>query len=329
VFERSITTTAQRGVYLVYLFRGDGAAVYLSLNQGTTEIYDRVGGSQYRQVLANRAAVDTGLLRPQGIDDLQLGLLDLPGEGHLTRGYNAGNICARRYDRAAIPRDSVLLSDLHRFLDLYGILIEAREAINESTGEELPEGVEPGEEAQRYRWHRRAERNPRLARDAKRYHGTTCTVCKFNFGERYGRHGAGYIEAHHLTPVAELVRQPGKIVLDPRPTSPSSVPIAIECCTIGRRRHPWPSCAPAFGRADPSDEHEFPFPLRNRSRPTGYPQELGLLGTDLRFLQMLRKLPSPHTEYQKQLGCEDGATLRQRHAVQRHTHHSPHIMESG
>ena len=216
VFERSITTTAQRGFYVVYLFRGDGAAVYLSLNQGTTEVYDQVGGRRYRQVLANQATLDASLLRPQGIDDLQVGPLDLPGDGHLTLGYNAGNICARQYDRGAVPGDSILLGELHRFLDLYGILIEAREAINESTGEELPDGIGPGEEAQRYRWHRRAERNPRLTRDAKRYHGAACTVCGFDFAERYGPHGDGYIEAHHLTPLAELTRRPGKIVLDPK-----------------------------------------------------------------------------------------------------------------
>jgi 5-methylcytosine-specific restriction protein A len=125
----------------------------------------------------------------------------------------------------------VLLRDLHRFLHLYGILIEAREAINESTGEELPEGVEPGEEAQRYRWHRRAERNPRLAQDAKRYHGTTCTVCGFDFGKRYGPHGQGYIEAHHLIPLAELTRQPGKIILDPK------VDFTVVCANCHRMLH--------------------------------------------------------------------------------------------
>ena len=43
VFDPLVTETAQRGFYVVYLFRGDGGAVYLSLNQGTTEVYDLVG----------------------------------------------------------------------------------------------------------------------------------------------------------------------------------------------------------------------------------------------------------------------------------------------
>src|SRR5215217_1581903 len=200
VFEPSITTTTQRGFYLVYLFRGDGAAVYLSLNQGTTEIYDQVGASRYRQVLANQATLDASLLRPHGIDDLHVVPLELPGDGYLTRGYNAGNICAREYNRGAVPPDTVLLRDLHRFLDLYALLIEARAAVSQATGEELPDDVRSGEEAKRFRWHRRAERNPRLARDAKRYHGTTCSVCCFDFARRYGPHGEGYIEAHHLIP---------------------------------------------------------------------------------------------------------------------------------
>ena len=31
-----------------------------------------------------------------------------------------------------------------------------------------------------------------------------CEVCTLNFADRYGKHGAGYIEVHHLTPIAKL-----------------------------------------------------------------------------------------------------------------------------
>lgn len=30
-----------------------------------------------------------------------------------------------------------------------------------------------------------------------------CTVCDFDFGSRYGKHGQGYIEVHHLDPIFE------------------------------------------------------------------------------------------------------------------------------
>lgn len=43
VFDPMVTTSAQRGLYPVYLFRGDGAGVFLSLNMGVKAVLDRVG----------------------------------------------------------------------------------------------------------------------------------------------------------------------------------------------------------------------------------------------------------------------------------------------
>jgi len=54
IFDRRITDTARKGIYVVYLFRSDGASVCLSLNQGTTEVREK-HGRRYRAVLAERA----------------------------------------------------------------------------------------------------------------------------------------------------------------------------------------------------------------------------------------------------------------------------------
>lgn len=62
VFDRTITETAQRGFFVVYLVAPDGSRTFLSLNQGTTEILDRVGGRRYREVLEDTAERDVGLL---------------------------------------------------------------------------------------------------------------------------------------------------------------------------------------------------------------------------------------------------------------------------
>ncbi len=58
------------------------------------------------------------------------------------------------------------------------------------------------------RIHVRVERNRKLAKDAKKFHGTVCKACDFDFSERYGERGQGYIEAHHLTPLSELHGRP-------------------------------------------------------------------------------------------------------------------------
>ncbi len=241
IFDRLVTESAQRGYYLVYLLRHNGDGVYLSLNQGTTAVHAEVGGRRYLGFLRDRATVYAGLVKDEGLDGLQLGAIDLGGGGTLTRGYEAGNVAALHYDANSIPSDAALYDDVRRFLRLYRRLIEANDhladadtptedANHEDEGEPTPEL-----EAKRLRWHLRAERNPKLATDAKSVHGSTCAVCGFNFADRYGTLGQGYIEAHHLTPFADLEGRP--TALNPRDD------FAVVCANchrmIHRRRPPY------------------------------------------------------------------------------------------
>jgi 5-methylcytosine-specific restriction enzyme A len=238
VFDRLVTETAQGGYYVVYLFRRDGDAIYLSLNQGTTAVHDEVGGRRYLGVLQDRATVYAGLIKAAGVGGLEQGPIDLGGGGRLTRGYEAGNVAARRDDRGSIPNDEQLAADLARHLDLYVRLVEANDHLAEADTPDEDDDASPPEpdwEAKRLRWHLRAERNPRLVAEAKRYHGTQCMACNFDFADRYGELGEGYCEAHHLTPIAELEGRPTK--LDPRHD------FAVVCANchrvIHRRRPPY------------------------------------------------------------------------------------------
>jgi 5-methylcytosine-specific restriction protein A len=69
-------------------------------------------------------------------------------------------------------------------------------------------------EVARLREHKRIERNQRLAKAAKKLHGYSCQACGFKFSTFYGKINQGFIEAHHLTPLAELKGKGMK--LDPR-----------------------------------------------------------------------------------------------------------------
>jgi 5-methylcytosine-specific restriction protein A len=249
IFDRLVTTTAQRGYYLVYLFRNDGTTVYLSLNQGTTAVHAEVGGRRYLHVLRDRSNVYAGLLSSEDLTGLQQGAIDLGGDGRLTRGYEEANVLAYSYRRGSIPDDSVLRRDVERLLGLYTRLIEANNHLADAdtpadvdegstTAADAPDGGdEPGAalDARRLRWHQRAERNPKLARDAKRVHGVNRAVCGFSYGECYGALGEGYIEEHHLAPLAELSERP--TTLDPRHD------FAVVCASchrmIHRRRPPY------------------------------------------------------------------------------------------
>lgn len=65
------------------------------------------------------------------------------------------------------------------------------------------------EGAASYRLHRQLERDTSLAEKAKlkrlaERRRLSCDVCEFDFEQKYGELGAGYIEAHHTVPVSQL-----------------------------------------------------------------------------------------------------------------------------
>jgi 5-methylcytosine-specific restriction protein A len=56
------------------------------------------------------------------------------------------------------------------------------------------------------------ERNSKNRENAIRIHGTKCMICGFDFEKKYGELGRGYIEVHHIKPLAELDEE---VVIDP------------------------------------------------------------------------------------------------------------------
>jgi 5-methylcytosine-specific restriction protein A len=56
VFDSTVTTSATRGYYVVYLFSADGSRIALSLNQGTTAAFTEYG-ARYLDALRERAGV--------------------------------------------------------------------------------------------------------------------------------------------------------------------------------------------------------------------------------------------------------------------------------
>lgn len=78
----------------------------------------------------------------------------------------------------------------------------------------------------------RYERDPRARDECLKLHGTTCTVCGFDFGAVYGSLGVGFILVHHRVPLAVRAHQ-GEYELDP---ARDLVPICGNCHVIIHRR---------------------------------------------------------------------------------------------
>jgi 5-methylcytosine-specific restriction protein A len=235
VFDLSVTDSATRGYYIVYLFRADGTAVHLSLNQGTTEVVN-AGRSQYKAILEARAREYASLLGLAKRDGIHLGPVDLGGGRRpLTPGYEAGNVAAITYHATSIPDDAQLIEDLHRMLALYSQL---NEQIDRITVRDEPANGPPIdlEEERRLRWHKRFEgRNTRAAKEAKRLQGYKCQGCERDYVSMYGELGKRCVDAHHLVPFFQLGE--GSRRLDPLR---DFAILCAPCHRIVHSRHPEP-----------------------------------------------------------------------------------------
>jgi 5-methylcytosine-specific restriction enzyme A len=208
VFDPIITTSATKGFYVVYLFHVSKPIVHLSLNQGTTavrkEFTERTHG-----ILKDRA----DLIRKRVSEfsaSLPTNEIDLGSNVGLPGDYVAGHALGVSYQIDALPDEAQLRNDLQTIVRAYRALtyrggIDADVEGQTDAAEEF--GIPAATsiiETRKYAYHRKIERNPAAARQAKKFHGTRCQACDLDFGERYGNLGKGFIEAHHLRPIATL-----------------------------------------------------------------------------------------------------------------------------
>lgn len=151
VFDSRITVSAQKGVYIVYLLNKDTKRLYLTLNQGATDVAQNGGG-----IGDQRSLVFTGIARSQNgkmTERLQKSaerIRKIIGDttrfhDHINSGspgYDAGAIYCKEYGLDDLPGDAQLISDLRDFVALYADYhnkisnVEVAEDFDTSGGEE-------------------------------------------------------------------------------------------------------------------------------------------------------------------------------------------------
>lgn len=240
VFDTLVTRSAQSGYYPVLLFRGDMTGLYLSLNQGVTEVEAKYK-SEATSALAARAEDFRQQLggTPASLPESRI---ELRASGtRLARLYEVGNICAAFYPEYQLPTDAEWRQEFRHVLGLYESLVYNETLPSGSAGKEADETAGMlVEDLRRFRLHKRIERNAVLAREVKRLQGTRCSACRLSFKEFYGSLGEGYIEAHHLTPVAQLKGQ--RLRLDPK----TDFVVLCTNCHAMIHRYPDPSDLEGF-----------------------------------------------------------------------------------
>ena len=126
VFNPAETSTARRGMYVVYLFAADMDQVFLTLNQGVTEIGERLGRKEARMALQREAAQIRDAFDNTAVGDLD-DTIDLRSKAALPRDYEYANILSRAYTVSSLPDEATMVADLQRFVQLYDLALEARE----------------------------------------------------------------------------------------------------------------------------------------------------------------------------------------------------------
>lgn len=76
------------------------------------------------------------------------------------------------------------------------------------------------------------ERSLKARHQCLEHYGTDCVVCNFNYGERYGSVGEGYIQVHHLKPLSQI-----KELYEVDPIEDLR-PVCANCHAIIHRRTP-------------------------------------------------------------------------------------------
>ena len=123
LFDVSITTSATRGYYIVYLFSKDMSTLYLSLNQGWTYYGETFGIREGKKQIQKVAQYWQKELAPI-TDNFPLTSIHLNcSKTHiLTQGYELGHICGKSYQLSSLPNDEQLFDDLTKLLHIYRVL---------------------------------------------------------------------------------------------------------------------------------------------------------------------------------------------------------------
>jgi 5-methylcytosine-specific restriction protein B len=127
ILDKRETTSTQKGVYCVYLFREDLAGLYLTFAVGVTDPRRTFGpdSAGFRShVQAKVAELKVYAQDLVGAGFRLDGGIDLRATGQRGRDYELATVAYQFYESNAIPNDSVLLGDLESVLSTYDKYLE-------------------------------------------------------------------------------------------------------------------------------------------------------------------------------------------------------------
>lgn len=203
-FDPLVTSSATKGHYVVYLVNAHTEEITLSLNQGTTAIYNEFGEKKGREILKRRA-IDMAERIPEFSSIFETAPIDLGSQESLPLGYCAGHSMGRTYDAHKIPKER-FYSDLEQLLAAYATLIDRGGTTPSDTMYEEASSDDV-EETRRYVLSRRIERAPNVRPKVLERRQPICEACGLDPALHLGYRGQLKnvpLDVHHAKPIKEL-----------------------------------------------------------------------------------------------------------------------------
>ncbi|MEI3535967.1 MAG: DUF3578 domain-containing protein [Bacilli bacterium] len=126
VFNKKITRTATKGIYIVYLFKSDMSGFYMTLNQGIT-YFDK----QFRKDKYNAAMKVVDYFRSE-IKDISFSKSNISlgqGRGNLGKGYERTTIISKYYQKGNYTEDELII-DLKKMMEIYDSIVGVLGEVN-------------------------------------------------------------------------------------------------------------------------------------------------------------------------------------------------------
>lgn len=129
LLDERVTTSTQRGIYIVFLVAEDLSVTYLTLNQGMTDLVARMGQRGAVEEMLRVAAASRPLIAETIADQFAANNeIDLKSDTSAARNYEFGTIAQIALPKDRLPDDAQITRDLATLLGAYDRLIEVPQA---------------------------------------------------------------------------------------------------------------------------------------------------------------------------------------------------------
>ncbi len=128
VFDTRITTSAQKGVYIVYLLNKDTKELYLTFEIAATEAMDIKSNAEGKTLFTGVVGKNDPLLKAKLKERAAQIRLAVPDDyfesgediNSGAQGYDSGAVYYKRYSAEPLPTGEKLVEDLTRMMEIYG-----------------------------------------------------------------------------------------------------------------------------------------------------------------------------------------------------------------